>query len=259
MDSQQQRSSQLWADDGSKHGNTLTVQQDGSVIVVSKMDSEAQREPCQDILLMVELKYKDGPEDDQSVRTHTVAYNAQYTVDSNKHSNLSCTEELSAEKGVTPVTYTIDTQQMTDTKTYTLSYSADGHPIALSKTHAFTYSDENGQNSLTKTHMLTYSGASDGASKPATIVYEPQPLPLTKTQVLEYSNGSQPKTLVKSSDLPFANEEHSSQKVSEQIAFSSNVITALSKQDLVINSPKTFTAESDHTPINHSTIGPSEK
>ena len=204
--------------------NTLTVQHDGGVIVLSKVDAETvghhPREDCQDILLMVELKYKDDSEVQQAAITKAPAITYTMEPQENMISKTQA-QTFSASEGsklqtvtytndVPPVkthalTYTLDPQTVASSKTYTLAYTTDSQPV---KTQTISYTTE--AQPVTVSKIQTFSYTTDTVNKPQTVTYttehpiekaqlvytadpgqELQPVALTKSHMLSYSAAEQ--------------------------------------------------------------------
>nr|CAD7446794.1 unnamed protein product [Timema bartmani] len=231
------RATRGWSDDLVKAdhgaGNTVTVQHDGSVIVLGKVDSEHThgREDCQDILLMVELKYKDIADSIQTgllKAAPTIAYAIDPTdasltkthphifTETDKTHNLAYANEIHSISGGKTLTYTVEAEQDSSPKTYSLTYSTDplpesaaGKPQTLtftadeqqllsSKTHTFEYTVDQQHNTLEKqdvspysedTHSIDYATI-DSDSHPGKIhmmTYSTETDAVTKSQILARS------------------------------------------------------------------------
>nr|CAD7411907.1 unnamed protein product [Timema poppensis] len=231
------RATRGWSDDLVKAdhetGNTVTVQHDGSVIVLGKVDSEHThgREDCQDILLMVELKYKDIADSIQTgllKAAPTIAYAIDPTdasltkmhphifTETDKTHTLAYANEIHSISGGKTLTYTVEAEQDSSPKTYSLSYSTDtlpesaaGKPQTLtftaneqqllsSKTHTFEYTVDQQHDTLDKqdvspysedTHSIDYATI-DSDSHPGKIhmmTYSAETDAVTKSQILARS------------------------------------------------------------------------
>ena len=188
------RPTRVWSEELGKAdqnaGNTLTVQHDGGVIVLSKVDAETvghhPREDCQDILLMVELKYKDVPEPQQAAisKAPAVAYTVESqesiiskaqaqsftAAEANKIQAVTYANEVPAGSAKThALTYTIDPQAVSSTKTYTLTYTTDSQPVMTSKSQTISYTTE--AQPVTVSKIQTFSYTTDAVSKPQTVTY----------------------------------------------------------------------------------------
>ncbi|PSN46839.1 hypothetical protein C0J52_09570 [Blattella germanica] len=202
-------------------GNTLTVQHDGGVIVLSKVDAETvghhPREDCQDILLMVELKYKDVPEPQQTAvaKTPTVTYAVDsqesiickaetqtFASEGNKVQSVTYTSEVPTVSSAKTHTlaYTIDPQVVSSPKTYTLTYTTDSQSVMTAKTQSISY--PNDTQPITVSKIQTFSYTTDAVNKPQTVTYTTEP-PTDKTHALVYATDTHPVSLTKAHSLEF--------------------------------------------------------
>lgn len=224
--------------------NTLTVSHEGGVIVLSKVEadlSNQQREECQDILLMVELKYnKDMPESQQATvaKTHTITYTVDpqdnsltklstpYSIDGSKPQTISFPATVQTDPKAPTLAYAMEPQPIAGgAKTYTLTYSADPQvavatksssityssdpqPIVVSK--GFTYSDQQDNSLSNKTSTLTYaSDPNDETSKTHTLVFGDAPsMSLDKDTLAFSTENVQPVALIKSNVLAYARDHN---------------------------------------------------
>ncbi|KAJ9581803.1 hypothetical protein L9F63_003872 [Diploptera punctata] len=190
-------------------GNTLTVQHDGGVIVLSKVDADTvghhSREDCQDILLMVELKYKDVSETQQTTITKVPA--VAYTIESqgsiiskaqaqsfgateaNKIQTVSYTNEGTQKTHA--LAYTIDPQAVSSTKTYTLTYNTDSQSVMTSKSQTISYTEAQ---PVTVSKIQAFSYTADAVNKPQTVTY-PTDGSEQKTQLVYAADPQQPHSL----------------------------------------------------------------
>lgn len=224
------RPTRVWPEDIEKAdqnaGNTLTVQHDGSVIVLSKVDAETvgqhPREECQDILLMVELKYKDVTEPQQSkapaitysVEPHesiiSKAQTQSFTTEANKVHTVTYTNDVPtvSTSKTHAVSYTIEPQSVSSTKAYTLTYTTDTQPITAAKTQTIAYTTETQPINVSKIEAFSYT--TDNINKPQTITYtaEPNSESSTKTHALVYTANQHPLSLAKAENIDFTGDLH---------------------------------------------------
>ncbi|KAJ8894457.1 hypothetical protein PR048_007111 [Dryococelus australis] len=146
------RSTRNWSEELAKGDsaadNTVTVQHDGGVIVLGKVDEES-REECQDFVLMVELKYKDPLETSQA--TYALepqdgslgkAGSSIYVSDSEKLQGVTYTSEIHTIAGGKTLTYTIDGEANPSVKSFALSNSVDPLADCQEKTQTLIYTTQ---------------------------------------------------------------------------------------------------------------------
>lgn len=228
------RPTRIWSEDLGKadqnDGNTLTVQHDGGVIVLSKVDPDTvgqhPRVECQDILLMVELKYKDVPEPQQATisKTPAIAYAVESqgniiskaqaqtftATEASKIQAVTYTNEVAGSAKTHALTYTIDPQAVSSTKACTLTYTADAQPVMTSKSQTISYTAE--AQPITVSKIQTFSYTTDAVNKPQIVTYTTDGS--EKTQLVyaaephqTHSMNLQPVALTKAHMLSYATEQ----------------------------------------------------
>lgn len=191
---------------------------EGSVIVLGKMENGqivTHRDDGQDILLMVELKYKDvllqdiqnqaqnqiQPEADTAhLKQHTIAYAAPKSRVINYVTDPQSTDLA---KGPPPLAFTSEAQGIA-ANTHSVAYTEDQTPITIGKTHLLAYDAQGnpqtiaypGLQPLTLAKGQTISYITDGTTLPSTSQFADSSSVLSKDQTLTFSTGGASNTHV---------------------------------------------------------------
>ncbi|XP_034256973.1 zinc finger protein 773-like [Thrips palmi] len=206
-----------WAtvDDASRLDGASVVSlagHEGSVIVLGKMENGqivTHRDDGQDILLMVELKYKDvllqdlqnqaqnqiQPQADSAhLKQHAITYAAP--TKSRVINYVSEPQSNGLIKAAPQLAFTTEAQGIAS-NAHTVAYTEDETPITLGKTHVLAYDAQGnaqtiaypGLQPLTLAKGQTISYITDGTTLPSTSQFADSSTVLAKDQTLTFSTG----------------------------------------------------------------------